>query len=121
MFDEIKWYFVNIGLKKYVPMGVMAALASFGALMAAHAGMLEKWGITYGNWPIDFGTAPTGSCIVVELDTLSKAAIAGIGSLVAMAMAAAQHHTLPSGSPTIAGGQRASDPPSPNPPQEATK
>lgn len=97
-------------------MGLMAALASLGALMMAHAGMLEKWGITYGTWPINFGIAPSGNCIVIELDTLSKATIAGIGSLVAMTMAAAQHHTT--GIPTVPGGQRATDPPAVNPPQE---
>ena len=117
MLEQLKWYLVNIGLKKYVPMGVMAALASFGAIMAAHAGMLEQWGITYGNWPINFGTSPSGPCIVVELDTLSKAAIAGIGSLVAMAMAAAQHHTT--GTPVVVGGARATDPPAAEPPKSA--
>jgi hypothetical protein len=107
--EQIKWYLVNVGLKKYVPMGVMAALTSLGAIMAAHAGMLEQWGVTYGNWPINFGTSPTGPCIVIELDTLTKAAIAGIGSLIAMAMAAAQHHAT--GTPTIVGGRREIDPP----------
>ena len=112
MLEELKWYLVNIGMKKYVPMGVMAALASFGALMAAHAGMLEQWGITYGNWPINFGTSPSGPCIVVELDTLSKSAITGIVSLITMAVAAVQHHTTPVYS-SVPGGQRSTDPPAP--------
>lgn len=109
MLENLKWYLVNLGMKKYVPMGIMAAIASFGALMAAHAGMLEQWGITYGNWPISFGTAPSGPCIVIEMDTLSKAAITGIASLITMAFAAVQHHTT--GTPTVPGGQRATDPP----------
>lgn len=109
MIEQLKWYIVNIGIRKYVPIGAMTAIASLGAIMAAHAGMLEQWGVTYGNWPINFGTAPTGPCIVVELDTLSKAAIAGIGSLIAMAMAATQHHTTDVG--TVPGGRREIDPP----------
>lgn len=117
MIEEIKWYLVNVGIKKYAPVGVMAALTAFGALMAAHAGMLEQWGISYGAWPLQWPTPPTGNCIVIELDTLSKAAIAGLASLATMAFAAAQHHTT--GTPTLQGGQRATDPPAP--PQEAPK
>jgi hypothetical protein len=117
MIDYIKWYVVQVGMKKYVPMGVMAALASLGAIMAAHAGMLEQWGVTYGNWPLNFGTSPTGPCIVIELDTLSKAVIAGIASLAAMAMAATQHHTT--GTPSVIGGRRAIDPPPVHPAEGA--
>lgn len=90
MFDQIKWYFVQIGLKKYVPMGIMAAVASLGMIMAAHAGMLEKWGVTYGTWPISWPQVPSGPVIVVELDTLSKAAIAWVGAFVAIALRAIQ-------------------------------
>ena len=110
MIDQIKWYLVNLGMKKYLPLGIMAAIASLGALMAAHAGMLEQWGITYGNWPINFGTAPSGPCVVVEIDTLSKAAIAGIASLATMAFAAVQHHVTGNGT-AVAGGRRDNDPP----------
>jgi len=81
--------------------------------MAAHAGMLEQWGITYGNWPLP-SFNPTGPCIVVELDTLSKAIIAGIASLTAMTMAAVQHHTTGNGT-TIPGGRREADPPGTSP------
>ena len=112
MIDELKWYLVNIGLKKYAPIGVMAALAALGTFMAAHAGMLEQWGVTYGAWPINFGTAPTGNCVVIELDTLSKAEITGIVSLAAIAFRATEHHTL--GAPTVPGGERATDPPKEN-------
>lgn len=112
MLDQIKWYLVNLGLKKYVPMGVMAATAALGAFMAAHAGMLEQYGITYANWPFQWpaGQSPSGPCILLELDTLSTKAIAGIAALAAIALRAAQHHTTGNGV-TIAGGKRSDDPP----------
>jgi len=114
MWDQIKWYLINVGLKKYAPIGAMAALATLGTFMAAHAGMLEQWGITYGVWPLHWPTPPTGAVIVVELDTLSKAAIAAITTIVAVAFRAAEHHTL--GTPVVPGGARATDPPAPETP-----
>jgi hypothetical protein len=111
MLERLKWYVVNVALTKYAPMGAMAALATFGAFMAAHAGLLQQWGVTYGNWPINFGTAPTGPCLVVELDTLSKAAIAGIVGIVSIMARATEHHVATTITPPVEGGSRATDPP----------
>lgn len=111
MIEQIKWYLVNVGMKKYVPVGVLAAMAALGGLIAAHAGLLQQDGITYGLWPINFGTAPTGPCIVIELDTLSKAAITGIFALVAILARATEHHVATAINPPVEGGQRATDPP----------
>lgn len=110
MLDQIKWYLVQIGLKKYVPMAVMAAIAAVGTYLAAHAGLLEQYGITYGVWPINWPTTPTGPCIVLELDTLGTKAIAGIAALAVVVLRAAQHHTTSDGTP-MAGGRREEDPP----------
>lgn len=109
MLDQVKWYLVQIGLKKYVPMAVMAAIAALGTYLAAHAGMLESYGVTYGTWPLNWPVAPTGPVLVVELDTLGAKAIAGIAALAAVAFRAAQQHTT--GTPVVPGGDRAGDPP----------
>lgn len=91
-------------------MAVMSALAALGAYMAAHAGLLEQYGVTYGVWPLQWPTPPSGPVIVLELDTLGAKAIAAIAALAAMAIRAAQHHATSDGTP-LAGGQRADDPP----------
>jgi hypothetical protein len=95
MFDNIKWYLVNLGIKKYVPMGIMAAVAALGTFMAAHAGMLEQYGVTYGLWPLIWpaGQDPSGPCILIELDTLSTATITAVAGLAAILIRVAQHHT----------------------------
>lgn len=36
MLEKVKWYFIDIILPKYIPIGVMAALAALGTFMAAH-------------------------------------------------------------------------------------
>lgn len=121
MFDQLKWYFVNIGLKKYAPVGAMAALAALGTFMAAHAGMLEQYGVTYGDWLIlsKMPTQPSGPCLLIEMDTLSKAAIAGVFALVAMMTRATEHHVATAIKPPVEGGQRSTDPPAATPPQGA--
>lgn len=111
MLEKVKWYIVNVALTKYAPMGAMAALAAFGAFMAAHAGMLEQWGITYGTWPLNWPVPPTGAVVVIELDTLSKAAIAGLVGLAAILARATEHHVATAIVPPVEGGQRATDPP----------
>jgi len=93
MWDNLKTYLIELGVKKYLPIGVMAGMAALGTFLAAHAGVLEQYGITYGNWPLNFGTAPTGPCIVIELDTLSASAITALAGLAAIAIRAMQHHT----------------------------
>lgn len=116
MFDQIKWYIAEIGLKKYAPMAVMSAIAALGAYMAAHAGLLEQYGITYFTWPLHADPGPTGPCILLELDTLGAKAIAGIAAIAAVAIRAAQHHTTSDGT-LIPGGRREADPPAPTPKQ----
>lgn len=95
MIDKLKDYLVNAVLTKYAPMGAMAALAALGTFMAAHAGMLEQYGVTYGDWLdlIKMPTQPSGPCLLIEMDTLSKAAIAGIIAAVGIIMRATEHHT----------------------------
>lgn len=111
MLDQLKWYLVQIGLKKYVPMGIMAAFGMFGTYMLAHAGMLEDWGVTYHNWPFDWavGQEPSGPCILIELGTLSTKTILAIGTLATVAARALQQHTT--GAPSVPGGDRVGDPP----------
>jgi hypothetical protein len=99
MIDKVKWYFINIGLQKYLPIGVMSAVGFLGTFMMAHAGMLEQYGITYGIWPLQWnpGQTPSGACILIELDTLSASAVTLIVGVVTVAIRAAQHHS--SGTP----------------------
>lgn len=115
MLEKVKWYFVNIGIKKYAPIGAMAALGALGTFMAAHAGILEQYGVTYGIWPFTWnpGQEPSGACILVELDTLSKAAITAIIAAATIAVRAAEHHTIGAVTPPqpLPGGDRAGDPP----------
>lgn len=112
MLEQLKWYAVQIGLKKYVPMAVMSALGALGAYMAAHAGMLESYGVTFHSWPFVWPTGgePTGPCILLELDTLGAKGIAAITAIAAVAIRATQHHTTSDGTP-LAGGRREDDPP----------
>lgn len=111
MWDTVKMYLLQIGLKKYLPMAVMGGMAALGTFLAAHAGVLEQYGVTYGTWPLQWAPAdiPSGHVILIELDTLSASVIVMLGSLVTVLIRAAQHHTT--GSPVI--------PPAATPPQEA--
>lgn len=121
MLEKLKWYLINIGVKKYAPVGVMAAMASLGTLMAAHAGMLEEYGVNYiASWSPAWLTTHTisGPILLIELDTTSTAAIAALVALVAVMSRAGEHHTL--GAPVMEGGQRAGDPPATTPTTEAT-
>jgi hypothetical protein len=113
MLDQIRWYLINIAAKKYAPIATMAALAALGTFMAAHAGLLEQYGITYGDWPFSWPTGqdPSGPCLLIEMDTLSKAAMTAIVGLIAVIARATEHHTI--GTTAIAGGRRATDPPAP--------
>lgn len=94
MLETIKEYLIQVGLKKYAPIAAMAGLTALGTFMAAHAGMLESWGVTYGNWPFVWptGSEPSGPCILIELDTTSTAAIAALVGLVTMMMRGTEHH-----------------------------
>lgn len=120
MLEQLKWYIVNVGVKKYAPVGLMAAMTSLGTLMAAHEGMLEQWGVNYiASWsPQWLSThAISGPIILIELDTTSTAVLAGVIALIAVMSRMGEHHTT--GTPAVPGGQRASDPPAVDAPQEA--
>lgn len=94
MLDNLKNYLITVGMKKYLPIAAMSAVTALGAFLAAHAGVLESYGITYGNWPLQWPTdqSPSGPCILVELDTLSAVGITAIVGLVAAFLRATEHH-----------------------------
>jgi hypothetical protein len=120
MIEKVKWYLVEYGIKKYAPIAAMAAISAGGTFLAAHAGILEQYGITYTpSWPFVWapGDEPSGPCILWELSTLS-ATIAGlIVTAATVAFRAGQAHTT--GTPVVPGGNRAGDPPAANPPKES--
>lgn len=92
--NSLKVWAVEIGLKKLGPTALASGISALFALMAAHQGLLEQWGITYGIWPLQWGgTPPSGHVILIELDTVSTAALTLLAALVTAGMAAAQHHT----------------------------
>lgn len=112
MFEKMKWYVLEVGIKKYAPIGIMAGTAWVVGSMAAHAGALQEYGITAGLWPLHWpaGQEPSGQVILIELDTLSKSVIGLIIASGAMLIRAAQHHTT--GNKGIPGGERVDqDPP----------
>lgn len=122
--DSLKTWLVEVALKKLGPTAMAAGISALFALLAAHQGLLEQWGITFGTWPLQWtGDPPSGHVILIELDTVSTAALALMAALVTAAMAAAQHHTAAAvtGAPqsgdmrtdataAIAGGNRKGDP-----------
>ncbi|SRR6266700_7081868 len=95
MWENLKVYLLEIGIKKYTPVALAAAFASLGTYLAAHSGMLEQWGVTYGVWPLQWGQGqdPSGPVILIELDTLKTAILVGIPAIIAVFSRAAQHHT----------------------------
>lgn len=112
MLENIRWYLINVAAKKYVPVAVMAGMATLGTLYAAHSGALEQWGVNYiTQFSLDwFKTHDiSGPVILIELDTTNQAIIALVFGLIAMVSRAGQHHTT--GEMGVAGGQRSSDPP----------
>lgn len=126
--DSLKTWVIEVGLKKMGPTAMASAISALFALLAAHQGLLEQWGITYGIWPLQWATgqAPSGHVILIELDTVSTAALTVFAGLVTAIMAASQHHVAATmtGKPqngdvrtepnvAVEGGQRASDPPKP--------
>ena len=112
MIEKLKWYAIEFGLKKYAPVGIMAGMAALGTFFAAHADMLEQWGVNYiPSWDVSWLAAHpiSGAVLLIELDTTSAAVIVLAISLGSMAIRAGQHHTT--GTPVVPGGNRASDPP----------
>ena len=95
MGETLKAYLIQAVLKKYAPVGIMAAFTWLGTYLAAHSGNLEQWGITYGVWPFNWGAGqePSGPCILIEMDTLSTAVIALVAAAAAIGIRAMQHHS----------------------------
>lgn len=83
-------------------MAGLSAVAAIMGYLAAHAGMLEPYGITTGPWPFTWpaGQEPTGPCILIEMDTLSAKGIAALTAVITVAIGAIQHHTTPTQSPS---------------------
>jgi hypothetical protein len=122
--NEIETYLVEVGLKKIGPAALGSAVAALLALLAAHQGVLQSWGITVGDFSSFSNFHPTGQCILIELDTVSTALLAVITTVVGGLLAAAQHHTIAAvtGAPQsgnmrvtpdqpVIGGARHEDPP----------
>jgi hypothetical protein len=94
--DNIKDYLISVGLKKYAPTVVMAVFTALGTLLAAHAGMLEQWGVNYiASWDTSWLATHsiTGPVLLVELDTTSTSAIAAIVGLIALWSRGVEYHT----------------------------
>lgn len=99
MWDQIKWYLINVGIKKYAPVAMMSAIGALGTLMAAHAGILANWGVNYiPSWdPAWLQTNPiSGPVLLIELDTTSTAALAGLVGLITLLSRAGEHHVMAS-------------------------
>lgn len=108
----MKIYAVEVVLRKIGPAAAASAISTVLALLAAHQGLLEAWGITFGVWPLHWnsGQDPSGQVILIELDTISKVGLTTIMGLIVAAITAAGHHTtaLVVGNPQ-SGGLRSTD------------
>lgn len=95
MFDSLKTWVIEVAFKKLGPTAAAAGISALFGLLAAHQGLLETWGITFGTWPLSWasGQQPSGHIILIELDTISTAAIALLAAGVSALLAAAAHHT----------------------------
>lgn len=104
MLDSIKLWLMNVGLKQMGPSLVRAALAWVVAMLAAHAGMLETFGLIYDK---------ASQTVTLHLDTLQTWLIGGGLGLVTAFLTAAQHHTAAAvtGKPQDGSHERAEDPP----------
>jgi len=107
--QKLKIYLVEVVLKRVSPAAFAAFIASAGAFYAAHKELLEKWGVTYGNWPIP-GFDASGPVIIIELDTVNAALWALVSALATGVIIFGWHHTSAAvtGKPQ-SGGQRATD------------
>jgi hypothetical protein len=94
MFDKFKEYFMDMVLKRYAPLGIGVGFAALCTFLAAHAGMLEQWGVTYGIWPLNWPTPPTGPVLVIELDTLKASVIVAIPMIITVLARAGEHHII---------------------------
>ena len=121
--DALKTWLVEVALKKVGPTATAAGISALFGLLAAHQGLLETWGITFGTWPLQWATQPSGHVIVIELDTISTGLIALLVAGASAFFAASQHHVVAAvtGAPQsgnvriepeqpVIGGQREGDP-----------
>lgn len=102
--DSIKSWVINVAIRKMGPSAIRAALAAFVAILVAHAGLLEKFGVVYDQ---------ATNTLMLHLSALQEwADVSGLG-LIAAAFMAAQHHTVAAvtgapqtGAPTDQGGTK---------------
>lgn len=94
MIEKIKAYLLNVVLTKMAPAAASFAVTAFAGFWAAHQGMLEPWGITFGTWPLTWGAGqdPSGHVLLIELDTLSEKSVTAVFALAGALYAAGQHH-----------------------------
>lgn len=90
--DSLKTYLIEVVLKKLGPTAAAAGISALFGLLAAHQGLLEAWGITFGTWPLAWTTPPSGHVIVIELDTISTGLLTLLAAGAAAFVAASQHH-----------------------------
>lgn len=123
--DDLKTWLIEVVLKKVGPTAAAAGISALFGLLAAHQGLLEAWGITFGTWPLSWasGSAPSGHVILIELDTISTGLLTLVAAGAAALVAASQHHVAAAvtGAPQsgdlrttptqpVEGGARAGDP-----------
>lgn len=96
MWDKLKDYFLSAVVTKYAPVGVIAAFSAFCTYLAAHAGMFEPYGITYGTWPLTWasGQSPSGPVILIELDTIKASVLVLIPTVIAIFSRVGEHHVV---------------------------
>lgn len=108
MWDKLKTYLIETVLQKYLPMAGMSGIGMLGTYLAAHAGMLEKWGVNYiSDWSVDWLTthAISGPVILIELDTTSAALMTLVGVAAITLMRATEHHVAVAAQNTDIAGQ----------------
>lgn len=123
--DALKTWLIEVALKKIGPTATAAGISALFGLLAAHQGLLEAWGITFGTWPLQWaaGSVPSGHVILIELDTISTGLLALLAAGAASIFAASQHHVVAAvtGAPQsgdvrttppqpVIGGERKDDP-----------
>lgn len=115
MIEQIKTYFVEVALKKYLPSFIKGAVAAGCLYIAGHAGLMEAIGLSFD---------PSDNTLTLQLTKFTAWLVAGGSGLVMAAMTAAQHHTtaVVTGKPqsgdvrvnpesVVEGGKRAGDVP----------
>lgn len=102
--DSLKQWAIQVGLKKFGPSLIRAALAGLTGILLAHSGMLDKYGISYDK---------ATDTIIWHLSALKEwIDLTGLG-LIAGLFTVAQHHTVATvtGAPQDGSHQRADDQP----------